>query len=711
MASEIHGARSQPVNIAIAPATASSANAIDFGDSALATKPYSCQTCARRKVKCDKGAPICSSCRKGKLECIYQEPQPRQRKRKLSGDVHERLARYERILSQHGLLPSKVDTSSPVRETSQEPISLNWIEPGMSKTGTLLAERGKSRYVDNRLWRSLGNGVTQLISDDEEEEGENEDEKDTMSFIPDNVVMDPLMGAFMGSQQKLCQYHPTQADALILWKTHIENVEPLCKVLHLPSTFKMVEMVSKRPETASKAEECLLFSVYHFAVFSMTEEDCVNILGNSRSRLLQKYHFATRQALVNASFLKTTEMTILQAFVLFLLACRNSYDPHTLWMLTGVAVRLAQRMGLHRDGETLNLPPFEVQMRRRLFYQVLPLDGAASQMASTGIAIMPDSWDTRPPLNLNDDQIWPGMAEMPAEQNGATEMIFCLARTCIGKYAVRSGHMMQNARPVHFQDYVEAEELIAKVESEVEENYIRYCDIVNPLHFVTIGFVRSAINALRLRVRLPKVKNKTVTDVEKREVLQITMKILDTDAATSANTSLRKFKWNVQPFFAWGSWDSLIFVVTSLEQVGFFSRTEIDAAWSRIEQIYTNHPELLGTRRALHVAIGSATLKAWAANPPSNCLPEPPFIASLRSQGKAKLRSRRESVEDNAPTTTSSADTTTQTQPSSATEASSLFDGLSSSDMGFDTSKDFNLDTTDWSFWDHLLHDDQAQSS
>lgn len=64
----------------------------------------------------------------------------------------------------------------------------------------------------------------------------------------------------------------------------------------------------------------------------------------------------------------TTDTSVIQALILFLLACRYQYDSNTYLILTGVAVRIAQGMRLHRDGEALGLAPFEVQMRRRLFY-------------------------------------------------------------------------------------------------------------------------------------------------------------------------------------------------------------------------------------------------------------------------------------------------------------------------------------------------------
>ena len=252
----------------------------------------------------------------------------------------------------------------------------------------------------------------------------------------------------MGFQQSLLQYHPTHAEALMLWKTHTENVEPICKVLHIPSAFKIVEMASQQPEIASKADECLLFAIYHFAIFSMTEEECVKQFGQSRGALMQRYHFASRQALVNAFFLKTIKISIIQALVLFLIPCRSFYDPHTYWILTGVAARIAQRIGLHRDGEKLGLPPFDVQMRRRLFYQLLPLDSIASRMSGTSVGIVPGTWDTLPPLNINDDQIWRGMTDTPEEQKGATEMIFCLARSCVGKYFAKAGRSIHSAGPL-----------------------------------------------------------------------------------------------------------------------------------------------------------------------------------------------------------------------------------------------------------------------
>ncbi|KAK4153437.1 hypothetical protein C8A00DRAFT_15318 [Chaetomidium leptoderma] len=678
---------------AIAPAPPRRIDSPGSGGNGAWARPamaYTCQTCAKRKVKCDKATPTCSSCRKSQLECVYEAPQPRVRKRKLSGHVLEQLAQYERILQQHGLLGPDQDPSPPKDVTApREPMTLVWDDSESSGNGTLLASQGTSRYVNSRLWRKLGDDELQSASDQED-----------VGF-----PSDPFTGTFIGSPQLgLLQHHPTHQDAMMLWDTHTENVEPLCKILHLPSTRSMVERISREPAMASKPDECLLFAIYHFAVFSMADGETTTKLGHSRDALLEQYHFATRQALVNVSFLKTTDPTVLQALVLLLLSSRDYYDSHTFWILTGVAVRIAQRIGVHRDGQTLGLAPFEVEMRRRSFYQLMPLEAKASQMAGMGASMLPDGWDTRPPLNIDDAQIWPGMAESPQEQKGATEMIFCLSRACIGGFfakQVRTGNGTTPA-PLHFETPREADQLIGRAESEVEEKYIRYCDVVNPLHFLTVCSARSGITAMRLRIQLPKAMSQIATDAETKDAFQLAGKILDTDMAVCAHAGLAKYRWHVKPFCIWGTWDSSIFVLTTLWRRGnMLSTGENDAAWGRVEALYRHHDDLLKPKRALYVALGRLTLKAWEANPPSNAssgIPEPAFIASLRCR---RDRGRNEDAApyeqpDTIPPLIISPTAESATNPDHSDNPGA---------MRHDLGNDFGLEAADWVFWDGLIKD------
>ncbi|TKX23352.1 transcription factor-like protein 15 [Elsinoe australis] len=666
-------------------------------------KAHACMTCTKRKVKCDKFVPICSSCRKSNLECEYQSPAPRRRKRKLGDDVDDKLARYERILKENGLLPEVAeDTGStiPNEGPHQEPISLRWQEPGISKTGRIVTVEGKSQYVDSNLWRNLEQDDTHYILDDE-------DEDQDRIRAPEDIHSDPLTGAFMGDRCNLLQYHPAPADALVLWSIYVENVDPIGRILHIPSTTKMVEKACRQTDKIPKADECLLFAIYYFAVFSTTDEDCLQKFGQSQELLMQRYHFATRQALVNASFLKTTEMSIMQSLVLFLTPARYTYDAHTYWILTGVATRIAQRMGLHRDGEKLGLPPFDVQMRRRLFYQLVPLDGVASRMSGTGIQIAPETWDTQQPWNINDDQIWPGMTETPKEQQGATEMIFCLTRSCVAKYFASTLKLGKGTGSSQFKDYHEAELVIDAAEKEVEERYLRYCNIIDPLHFLTMGLARSAIIAMRLRVRLPTVQDGNTNNAGRKELFQLSQKVLDTDSATYAQPGQKRFRWHTRSFFAYGSWDSLIFVLTTLSKADLLSSSEIDVAWTKMEQVFRNHSELLESKQSLHVAIRRLALKAWDASPPSNKAPEmPAFVTALRDLQRTNFKPGGKTHLSEASTFNTPKDTMSPITPSVGHFDASA--GMVQGEMDFELSDDFNLDAVDWTFWDQLIRENQS---
>lgn len=675
--------------------------------------PYTCQTCTRRKVKCDKLSPVCSTCQKAKLECFYQAPPPRKRKRKMSGDVNERLAYYERMLQQHGILTDDPGSSAPIDPPLAQSVPIRDHSYHEPKAGRLLSGNGTTRYIDSNLWRNLGEEEMTRIADDED----NVVDEDPPGLTPDDrMAGDPLSGAFLGVSRSLLEFHPSAAHARLLWQAHVENVEPICKVLHIPTVASMVETASAHPYYASEADECILFAIYHFAIVSLSDEYCQLTFGQPRNALRVRYHNALRQALINASFLRTTQVSVLQSFILYLLSTRHQNDPHTFWMLTGAAVRIAQRIGLHKDAESLGLPPFDVQMRRRLFYQILPLDGYASQISGTGITVDPHSWDSKQPLNLNDDQIWPGMTHQPEEQKGATEMIFFLARAEMGAWYMKAMNGQlggQSGQPPLYKSFswqgcetVKAD-LVDEMEAVIETKYLRYCDILNPLHTLLLIMARSAANAARLRMKLPSLRANTATIEERREVCTIAGRIIDTDSAAYTNPGLTRFMWHIKAFF---QWDALICMLISMTKPGLLTLTELENAWRRIEQVFANHGEILDRNRMLNTAVGRITLKAWDANPPAFAVSgDPSFILALRALHAQREEKRRRNdhagMIGQSTTVTEGTENTTPADPSPSSDLKALEQSADGAAMEFGLDNDFTFDSADFMFWEKLIQD------
>ncbi|GKZ31842.1 transcription factor vrtR1 [Aspergillus brasiliensis] len=681
------------VPLASAPARTLPVDALNGSSetNSLTSFRFNCQACVRKKIKCNRAVPRCGNCIKTKLECIYQPPPPRRKRKRSRGeeDIHERLARYERILQDHNLLPITAPSITSRRDLDSSANSRHAPSPGPDSnpqadatTDKRLPVNGSSRHIDNVLLLDAGEGD---LCDFSETEQEN---RHVDELGPDNATPTGLLGALaahsisgvsLGSMINLTDLHPSYEHAAKLWQAYVENIEPLCKILHVPTVAKMVDAVSKNPATASNIDECVLFAIYHFAVFSMSDDECSLEFDNSRTYLMSRYRTAVIQALVNASWLKTTAMPILQAYTLFLIALRTQIDSHTFWILTGIAIRLAQRIGLHRDGEKLGLSPFEVQMRRRLFWQLVPLDSYAGQTSGTGISISPDSWDTKQPLNINDDQLFPGMTEPPQNQRGASEMIFCLARMELSNFYTRTGVKLKgDGGIIEFRDSEDIERLIDEVEDLIETKYLRYCDIMDPLHFLTTGVMRSAISAVRLRARMPLLKQENITHTQRRHLCALAEKVLDTSKAMYSNPATQKFRWQMQAFFVW---DSFLCVLRSIAKIGFYSPSELDAAWKRVSEVYANHEALVQGRRTLYVTIANVTLKAWLVNPPHDSYPEPAFITVLRAQREPKGINQRDG---------------------------SILSGGQATAGGFDEpiedmNNAFNVDSSfDWLIWDQM---------
>lgn len=101
------------------------------------------------------------------------------------------------------------------------------------------------------------------------------------------------------------------------------------------------------------------------------------------------------------------------------------YDRHAAWILNGVIIRIAQKMGLHRDGEILGLSPFDTEMRRRVWWQIILLDAVYGMLSGFGQSMLPRHWDTKQPRNVNDADLFPTMTKVESRE-GPTDMVHCL---------------------------------------------------------------------------------------------------------------------------------------------------------------------------------------------------------------------------------------------------------------------------------------------
>lgn len=98
--------------------------------------------------------------------------------------------------------------------------------------------------------------------------------------------------------------------------------------------------------------------------------------------------------------------------------------------LLGMAIRTAQRIGIHRDGTNYNLSPWQTEIRRRLWHHLLLLDTWCMEQLGFESAVPVGFSDTKLPLNAN-DAAWDVSEyanQQPPAQNGFTDNSFALVQ-------------------------------------------------------------------------------------------------------------------------------------------------------------------------------------------------------------------------------------------------------------------------------------------
>lgn len=170
------------------------------------------------------------------------------------------------------------------------------------------------------LWEHLRDEITEDSKEALQASSDEETNDYEMYPNPERFLIDH------DSQPKsLRALHPQPVHIFRLWQTYLDNCNPLLKLFHAPTMQQIILEASSDLEHIPRHIEALMFSIYLIAVTSLTNQECETMLNESRSELLTKYSHAIQQALANARFLKSLNLSTLQALCIYLV----SYPPRS----------------------------------------------------------------------------------------------------------------------------------------------------------------------------------------------------------------------------------------------------------------------------------------------------------------------------------------------------------------------------------------------
>ncbi|MCJ1476236.1 hypothetical protein MMC13_004902 [Lambiella insularis] len=294
---------------------------------------------------------------------------------------------------------------------------------------------------------------------------------------------------------------------------------------------------------------------------------------------------------------------------------RNRARPAALFSLMGIASRVAERMGLHRDGDGLGTSVLRSEESRRIWWQLEHMEIFVAKLTGCYTLTIYSDWDTKLPRNLEDHDLNPDTQVLPPARHGLTIMSHCLWQYQI-LYLQRVATDSDGERrtlPWLLSKSVPLAEKDAKidtVEKCLGEKFLQHCEPMNPLHVhIQIG-VRAFILAARSAARQPALVNAKVLEMsqlEREDLLRVSTKSLEYYILSETTESLRGFQWYNEIYFAWPAFAYII-----LEAYHRYNDDIVMNLWSLIGRIYAIHPMMTSALQRPDIAsIVQLTLVAW----------------------------------------------------------------------------------------------------
>ncbi|KAI0151831.1 hypothetical protein GGR57DRAFT_173480 [Xylariaceae sp. FL1272] len=400
-------------------------------------RPVSCEQCRLRKLKCNRGLP-CENCIKRHKQslCHYaanaNRSSPTVSKQK---DMKARLNTLEKLVSSFlsgnavvrpasganqsigrasdGMISPSTQASFRLNELALTPSSEDPTDTALTPETPHLQETGDGQvnYIDKSHWQSILEDIQEVrehLSATNSQSDLNRGEDRVLhdaSYLFDSVPS--------ATYAEILTSLPSQPIYDKLLAKYFTSCIYVSGVVHPDKFREEYERFWEDPMSAPPLWTALVFSMLSVmaalhAISNPAEVDrSIPPLHDLQQR--------TVQCLVLGRYATANEYA-LEAFVLHLLSCMLSQDqpPVNLWFEMGTIIRLAFRMGYHRDPSRLpRVSVFDGEMRRRLWLNIVQIEALMSYTTGFPSMIPSESCDTKVPFNLEYSDLHREMTTLP----------------------------------------------------------------------------------------------------------------------------------------------------------------------------------------------------------------------------------------------------------------------------------------------------------
>ncbi|PKS08035.1 hypothetical protein jhhlp_006647 [Lomentospora prolificans] len=294
----------------------------------------------------------------------------------------------------------------------------------MPELGSLRINSAETVYVSSAHWSAILESISELRG---YVQSRDQDELAQESNVVPETPIDQTQQSYEGldlfsgripaiSKLELVAAMPDRAVANRLVYRYFNSFLLTPVMIHRPSFLRQYEEFWANPLQTDTMWIALLYGTMCLA---SSRESLSTTRSLSDRRLIggsqQEYLKGLIQGLILGDFSRGGDYVVVaMVHYLFIEHLRRPDMISGNWLLLGMIIRLALRMGYHRDPSRFpELSPLQGELRRRLWLALYSADLLLSIQMGVPRMIKDGQWDTKPPRNLFDDDFNESSQELP----------------------------------------------------------------------------------------------------------------------------------------------------------------------------------------------------------------------------------------------------------------------------------------------------------
>ncbi|KAF4954053.1 hypothetical protein FSARC_12266 [Fusarium sarcochroum] len=365
----------------------------------------SCTFCRGRKLRCDRQSPCGACVRRNKpAECVFTcseqerkdaiDYRPHNRNQK----ARQRITRLENLVTE---LRDKAEGSNQPLDALSSKVS-NTLEPiHAQSSGSATASMGNLSLTDDQAvytgsshWATILEDI-QLLKDDLADE-----------FSDGITEASPPFDGGVMHQPSTPRISLLASVTCLPTEQILAQIPPRKVVDRYISQF--FNAFDSNPSAVPIIWVGLLFGIMSMSVFLQKQDlGACGLSAPESQATLETYRTLTIHCLVAGDYLRSSRYTVETLMLHFAVDQEVNVDTYIgNWVLLGVIVRVAMRMGLHRDpSHWPNIRPLQAELRRRIWMALYSMDFFTSTQVGLPRIIKDSQCDARPPSYLLDSDI------------------------------------------------------------------------------------------------------------------------------------------------------------------------------------------------------------------------------------------------------------------------------------------------------------------